>query len=336
MKSVIDNRINNVKFICLFSIICAHTISANIEAYRFLQIIGICGVPCFFFLSGFLFTNHQKQSIGAFFRKRMITMIIPWLFVGSITYFINSLFGSKVEHLTIVNYILYIIGYHSHLYYLTVLSFFYVIFWRMDNSIIKLIIYIGLPISALYVITVDYFINLNESIIYPYLNPMFWIGFFSLGLMLGGIQKNQSSKNLMIFLKNKTTILFLSFLWTVSGLAIWFRGHSFVSYFSVLAFLFELIVVLISACYLIQGSNKRINWVSEVGNNSMFIYLTHIVIIGFLNTILKTSISFDFAKPVIVILIYLITTEIILRIMRSNNLLNKIGQLFGLKKERYL
>ena len=315
--------INNIKAFCIFSVICAHTTSGSFFTNRLLQIIGICGVPCFFFLSGYLFSNHNKYTFKQFMKKKIIRIVTPWVMVGSITYIINSLSGSEKEKFMFLNWIKYLIGYHSHLYYLTILFIFYLIFWK-KCKIVDGIKKMSLLISLLYVIYIE-FIGLNNLKIYPYLNPLFWIVFFSLGIKF----KEKIKENLYLLSKLNKLSWIINLFCVFMCLVIWNFVNSFISYFSIFTFILEILVVLISMSLISKNKYLKLNIFSEIGEKTLFIYLTHIVVIGLFNYILSFNTILDMLKPIIVFILYGIIITFLNKICRKYKKINNIFKLFG-------
>lgn len=329
MEKIYNYKIDNVKAMCIISVICAHTTSLNNQISRVLSIIGIVGVPCFFFISGYLYGNHENKLFKKFIAKKFIVIIIPWIILGTITFLINSLCGSETGKLSLNSYTLYLIGYHSHLYYLTMIILYYIIFWKLSNLNYRWINWIWGLVSIMCVSIIDIYCNLDELLIYPYLNPIFWIGFFSLGI---NFKKMIMYKSEFILKFSKINISFILLIWSIAGIVLWKFGPAWISYFSILAYFFELSGIFLVALYCIVAPNKKIKYISALGQNSLFIYLTHIVVIGFFNIFFKSYILFDFIKPIITVFIYIIIINISQNYIFKLSVMEKIGLAIGIKK----
>ena len=85
--------IYSLKAFAILSVICAHTANvsksdsfSNMIAGNILQSFGSIGVVIFFIISGFLFAG-SNYSVIEFFKRRLITILLPWMVTGTFIYF---------------------------------------------------------------------------------------------------------------------------------------------------------------------------------------------------------------------------------------------------------
>lgn len=142
------------------------------------------GVIVFFVLSGYFF--HAKGNFKGFIRKKFVRLCIPWAFGSTLVYVVTHLrtFG-------ILDYVNFLFGNGSYLYYLTMLFLLNLIFFFLHKYRFTLwgailLTVVSVLLTAFDVIpdAVDktrlvftYFEN-------PYLNIFNWMGFFAAGILM--------------------------------------------------------------------------------------------------------------------------------------------------------
>lgn len=171
-----------LKGFAIISVIIAHTAVLNSNYIKFDDSIlalfgsfGLLGVPCFFLAAGYFYYNFNKSFKGLILNK-LNSIILPWIFCGTIVYLISSFFGSKGNSISVHSYIMFIIGNGSLFYFLPDLLFFYILFYFIKPKI-------GILIVPLFIINIASILTLN-SFLNPYLNPLNFISFFAAGLIL--------------------------------------------------------------------------------------------------------------------------------------------------------
>ena len=323
-SKVRNNKIDIIKAICIFSVICAHTTSVNDTVNRILQLFGVCGVPIFFFFSSFFFYRGKQyeRSREDFWKSKFLHIILPWFLFGSVTWVINNMFGSRISNLSLASYFAYMLGYQSHLYFMTILVLFFLAF-RQRNKVVEVIEQFGLLLSIVAVIYVDR-VGLSSLVVYPYLNPLFWIGFWSLGRILAEIEGERFVK----------LIPYLTIIDAVFVVAVWVFGRHYISYFSIWTLSLSVLNILLS--FVIFSSSKKnikpASIMATVGRNTQFVYLTHIVVIGALNLFLKDLWVFDFIKPVLTWFLYAVLLAGILKLCSKWSSIKKIVRFVGIKE----
>ncbi|MBO7519525.1 MAG: acyltransferase, partial [Clostridia bacterium] len=96
-------------------------------------LIGLCGVPVFLFLSGFLFKERKNAKEFWLIGGVLDRIIIPWIIWGVITYLIGIKF--KTGNFSALDMINWIIGYNTWLYYVPVLLGCYFVCRIAKNNI---------------------------------------------------------------------------------------------------------------------------------------------------------------------------------------------------------
>lgn len=175
------NYIYVIKALALISIVSAHVGTVNQDTYACNKIFGLLldsfgaiGVGVFFMISGYLFYGTRKTLIQ-FLKGKVKTILIPWLFCGTLLFFYITLRKGGLDLKTWIS----MLTVHSHLYYLTVLMIFYLIFFRCRNNVG---FQLFLVCASIVSITLT---GMGVLSVYPYSNPMNWAIYFLFGLLIG-------------------------------------------------------------------------------------------------------------------------------------------------------
>jgi fucose 4-O-acetylase-like acetyltransferase len=116
----ISSVFNSAKVLSILSVILAHSKLNDDSFYNNIaERLGCIGVITFLFISGY-FYNISKYGIQSFFFKRIKTIIIPWLFLGTVVFVFSR------KELTLISWFNWIIGNGTYLYYLTILMLCYI------------------------------------------------------------------------------------------------------------------------------------------------------------------------------------------------------------------
>lgn len=124
-----------LKALAIFSVVCAHSSvspngnPANVAVSKILNGIGVIGVPLFFLSAGYLF-NRNTQNFKDFWLKKIRTIFIPWFFCETIVWFYVVL---RKGGLDILSWLKWLIGFGHSTYYLTMLIFLYIIFFKVKG-----------------------------------------------------------------------------------------------------------------------------------------------------------------------------------------------------------
>ena len=225
--------------------------------------LGIIGVPIFLIISGFLFAK-DSSNFKTFLAKKIKKLIIPWLIFGTIVYLYVTIRKGGISMLTFYNFI---IGNGSYLYFMTILMFFYLFLYRFKKSTNFLLV---LFLISFFYPKINNFINLSIGI-NEYLNPFYFAHYFIVGIFVdkynNAFHKLIHTKSLIIL----STLIFI-FIFTNS-----FNIN--LHYFSINSFIFT--YSLLHGIYLFAKRNSN-NWILiKIGDHSYYIYLTHMIIIGF-------------------------------------------------------
>lgn len=297
-----SQRIWSLKSCALISVFFAHMpLSIDGPICYLFNLLGIVGVPSFFFLSGFL----DVGSCSNFVTKAQ-RMMIPLLFWGTITFIISVAlshgFSNSFPDL-IFKWIKWVIGSGSIYYFVPVLlaCMLFVVYVNEYILIAMSLLSIGLGLKIPY-----------GDVFTAYLNPFNFILYFSLGRLY--------RKSSYVLKENKFLML-LSIVLVVFYLCIWRMQTP--SYFNICYVPFSLV-----SLYLLNVLEKKINipWLVEIGKLSFVIYLSHIQCAGFINT--RMNGSLEYAKvPVafIVMCVIAYSMKAVLTIKKEKKLFKLLG-----------
>lgn len=319
---------NETKFIqiskglALISIVSAHTAVVNNKSYNLMEYIlnsiGAIGVGIFFIFSGYLFYQTNK-SFSEFFRKKVNTILIPWFSLGTIVFFYVTLRKGGINLLNWLDTLFV----HSHLYYLSILVIFYLVFFKIRE---KQYLLITLSIVSVISITLTGLLLLP---IYPYINPLNWTIYFILGLWI-------KKYNLLRYLAGICSkwLPFIGVLYAII-LTIYLVNGVYITYWSNAALLCEVVAAsmvfgVAERCSRVK--NKR--WLLYFGKFSFPIYLLHTPFAGIINNLCNRYelYFFTFFRPIIVIWLTLIVIESIRFIGRKLKLTKVVNLIVGINR----
>lgn len=271
-----SQNIHCIRAIAIFSVICAHCNAVNPE-YSFLNIFaasalrsfGSVGVGIFLVLAGFLFNKSQRNA-KSFFVSKVTSIIIPWMFSGTLVYLYVYL---RKGGLSVLGLIKYLLGVETYLYYLVVLFALYALCFFVRHNTIVLYGYLGISVVSNLLTGLGYLERLNH-----YLNPLNFMIFFVIGILLG--EYNLFEK-LLSFAKKGLVLTVPSYLAIVLLLA--YNGI-IVNYFWIFFLPIELLAILCVFGVAAALENAPL-WLADLGKTSFAIYLFHMPFAGIIANI---------------------------------------------------
>lgn len=246
------------------------------------------GVPIFYFLSGYFFRCDEK-GIFNFWKKKLTTIIIPWIITGTAVwlYIVLRKGGASLD-----NWLGFVFLRKSYLYYLTNLVAFYLLLycvrkWKYVRYVISLTVVSSLALQMggvrnLFTLT-DQF-QVTDAFICFYTGMIFGIR-----QCLKKFHSKTWSWGIFFFIGLRV----LNFIWTNKG--------KYERIFFWITFL-VLIVSLFSICYQLAGKERGV--LLEVGKKSYSIYLLHMPAAGLIANLMNRTYSLatlTFIRPIIVI-----------------------------------
>ncbi len=207
MNNLISKQIYILKFYAICCVALAHSYFTEIDVNSLIFVldkISRLGVFIFFILSGYFF--HPKKG---FWKKKIITVLIPWIVCAFIMYGYQCFKHSQI--FTIKGLLNYFVGNGTFLYFLTILMLCYMLCYFYKKYFWIVPFFILFTISSVFLTALNilphevfsqqwFFSYLN-----PYLNIFNWIGFFCLGIVL---QEKEKLVQLFEFARNHWISLF--------------------------------------------------------------------------------------------------------------------------------
>lgn len=318
MLSDFNYRLSNtIYFSRVFAIISVITAHCRIESYQYVvnvfSNIGTVGVGFFFFCSGLYFntmTSKKKHLV------RLFHLFIPWVVGSSIIWFEVNL---RHHDFSVLSWLKHFFGVGSIFYFFTVyfifiifsmLCFSYLNKWFKNNFAV-ILFFLSLLLSVLFC----FFENKGISFFFtPYLNPFIFLPYYLLGLFFN------YKKKYLDFLLNSPVLSFcpiiLLFVFIPIHLSYWNVLYIFLELFFILA------LVRLSYFIVIHITNDRYLTVFlELGKNSLFIYIYHLIPLSVINYFGQFSTMFKHIFviwPIAVIFIFFLFLCVIKRLRFSS------------------
>lgn len=240
-------------------------------------IIARFGVPCFLITGGYYYHREKNDTIS-FWRKKIFSVLIPWIIASFFTYTMHSVLHKSWS---IIGYLKWFVGSNSLYYYMTVYVIMLVLF-KFVTKTPHLVMMIFLTFGSLVLEQMKIYNDYGHTLITSYLNPLNWVGFFAFGILIRrfGFEK-----------KVDKPILIISFTVLLGFAAIELYLDQ-LSYFSIFNPITQtaLLIILFGLFNRIQIKDNSIykKIILFIGTNSLIIYLYHIQIVQFsLNRLLN-------------------------------------------------
>lgn len=308
-----EKVLDKLKGVAVLSVVSAHVSITNTSDSNFIlfQIIafkyfGIIGVPIFYLISGYLFENETVLNVSNLIKKKK-KILKSWIYLGSVVYLYIAL---RKNGISLVDWIKFIFGVKTYLYFMTNLFYFYIITVVLKKYKYTTSINISLCIISILA-------NNNN-----YLNPYNFMGYFIIGQYLN---KYDLLHKLVkkININKKIIYLFLFITLYISYYNKWS-----INYFGIQSNINILATILL----LFQIDSLKMKWLSFIGYNSYAIYLIHMPIIGIINNIFNRNIYLIYFSLFRIILTLILNIYII-EFLLKYNITKYIGlKLFSFKK----
>lgn len=313
-----SSTIQLFKGIAIICVIMCHTCPSGMWTVICRPCLNIC-VPTFLFLSGYL-TKIEGRDWSAFFKKRIIRVIIPYL-IWTVLYTLQSGdYKSLPLNLLTTNAA-------SHLYYI----FVYIQFVLLTPILGKLAkskyAHLMWLITPVYLIFYKYIPLFNGKEVGGYLHfvcwnlCLGWMTFYYLGLLLGNrilVKKYQITTLVVLY----AAAVLLQMLETYGWLRLGSNNPG--SVLKLTSIVTGVIFALIIYTVVEQGGLKNANrFLVTVGNYSFGLYLSHVLVIR----LLKLTPFYD-SLP------YVVNSALVLLV--SLGFCYAVDKAFGTKVSRWL
>lgn len=317
------NLIAKMRAIGCLLVIGAHCSSVPSEACFMLNIIqtimmSVCmvGVWFFFLLSGYLFYGN-KRSFGDFWRRKLITIIIPWCFTGALVYLYVMV---RKGGFSIAGMAAFILGIGSYLWYMLALTALFLIAWilRPTKHVGVCLLVIGL---SLIVILPPRFLE-NDAWWYPVNGG--WALCFAVGYTI----REHDLLTVLIRYSEKFFIPILAFVFVALILIgkfgrVYYWSDAYVPF----------CVVMTAAFFGLCRRVPSVPLFEKMAGRSFAVYLLHMPVVGSVANILN---RFDcgwtlLLRPFLVMFITMSIIEIVLYFARKCKISGFVAMLIGMR-----
>lgn len=306
-----------LRAIAIISVICAHC-NVNTEIFNNIVIkyeahtlsnIGTIGVGVFFFSSGY-FYKVDNEFIN---KKRLCNETLPWILAATMVWLYVVL---RKGNITIKSWLCFVLGYNSIYYFmvdLILIRIIYFIFVRIVKDI-RIVYGICVILNAVSIFGITKGFNYTPT---PYLNPLIFISYFSLGNVFS---KYNISSNML----NKVCLVIPAVFATVIALS-----KIDLTYYMGIE---EIIIETLFICVIyfgITSMNHPPRLLVNIGKMSFALYLWHIPFAGIISNLgnRKEILQyFAILWPVVVLILTVLLVSAI----------EKVIYLFGREKYKYI
>lgn len=320
ISTKISNTFYGVKAFAILCVVAAHMtfpqqfLSIDIVKVSLSQI----GVFSFFITSGYFYSRSKGDSKN-FWIKKLKTLFVPWLLFSSLVFMVSVILFDK--ELSVLSFLLHFTGLSSIYWYMSVLvicQFLFKFIYSVKNNAIFLILFI---ISIVSVILTVVGVIPSEKFTYN-INIFNWLGIFSIGIYIRRKNLIESFIGIVPTAVSLVGIAFSLFIAVSINKPIW----CYTSSTSLLIEIFGFILVLNISYYL---SSSRL--LVDIGKKSFFIYLTHVQIVGVINTRLPYDTAFLVLRPFIALCVCYLISIVFKKILGLFKL-SKCNYVFGLDR----
>lgn len=256
-----------VKVIAILTSVAAHVsvidLSTPVIGFftRMWDMASCVSVGSFLIIGGILYTRTPGDS-RSFWKRKAVSMILPWLVCGTLTYGYRALY----EESSFLGLAYWLIGKGTWLYYVTIHLLMLLVFKPIRNNPPALWACVAVTVVQLLLKTRGG--GVPSPFGSDYLNPLHWVGFFALGILL----RRQGLRLSKGFLGGCTAVL------AVTSVIVYRKW--IYDYFHILnmAFSVSAFFMLFAAGRCLADSKLR-RWIREIGTSTYCIYLLHTLII---------------------------------------------------------
>lgn len=308
-ESKLSETVTYARAIALVSIVSAHIQFATtayepiVRAYR---IIASIGVVLYMIIAGYYYRPAHYGSIVGMAKRKLTTIVLPWFCLGTTGYLYKAILSGN---LSLGEYFNFLLGNGSYLYYLSILSLCFVLFFYFHGRWFC-ILCIFVTMGSLYMTQAGL---LNAAIsklgITNYLNLLNWIGFFALGVLL---QRNEPDRLYQRITKYRLYSICAFML--VYGFVFWKNIPT--GYFSKFGWMLELLgatAFIAIASYI----PKNCRLIKKIAGYSFTVYLVHFMVIGLFDRLYNFAVPLQAIANLIVIAISVFAIDLCLLIAKK-------------------
>lgn len=287
-----------IKAFAIFSVLVAHLSgviydlgTAVTVATVALEPWDIIGVPVFIAVSGF-FYRRKPHDTTSFWKKKGITIVMPWLVAGALRNLVDVFIYHKGE--TFLYCIQRMLGFTSSFYFPFLLIMLFAVFKLVGNR--PALLWVSIGVNAVSLILEGLGLNYVSILLgTPSLNVLNWAGFFALGMLARRYRWDR--KLIQSPAAGWISLAAFAVLYCLTAYGAFKQGEN--TYYRIDAAIFELssLLALYFLSYKLASRKQRI--LCEIGSCTYCVYLYHLVIIVSLFGLLNFPAMLTVLKPVL-------------------------------------
>lgn len=275
--------ITRMRAVAVFLIVLAHCNAipqdSSLMAKKLMELcssVSFFGVWIFFLLGGYLLA-YEKRSLWAVIKRKSQTILLPWLFTGTVVYLYTIL---RHGELSLWTYTRFILGYGSYLWYMTVYTVLMTLFLFFRDC--KWFPWIAIVTGIIFNATGILYSFVGERYELYYFVGGGWPIAFGLGYLLNDLKIQRILYRKIVrygWIWTATTIGAVLLSFSIKG-----RWYYWSDCYVWLCILVTPTIFLIASCS--SGNVNRNRMLEKIGGDSFSIYLTHMPVVGLINNLL--------------------------------------------------
>lgn len=280
---------------------------------RMWDMLSCISVPAFLIAGGILYARTAGDSVS-FWKRKATSIVLPWLFCGFLTYGYRAIY----EGGSLLGLFYWVLGNGSWLYYVTMYVIILALFKPIHQSVPML--WGCVAVTAIQFVLKAHGGGIPSPLDNNYLNPLHWIGFFALGVLL----RRQGLRLSKMFFAVCAAIV------VAAGIVVYRKW--IYDYFHILnaAFTVSAFFVLFAVGRWIAGTRLR-DRIREIGTYTYCIYLLHMpIVLPILRRIPGVTFKAIFS-PVIGMLVMILLIRLGIWITKKLPFGDKLRMLVGLR-----
>ncbi|MBQ2896811.1 MAG: acyltransferase [Clostridia bacterium] len=269
---------NALRGMCALIVTMQHITAYHHDEWTsFFMYIGFLSTSIFFFLSGYglmYSTVNKKRYLKNFLKKRLMTILIPYLFANVIYLGIRQAIGVDTTVVGFINSYKTGEPYVSFSWYIVSIIYFYIMFYACFNIFKRNVaVFLMIPVSILYIFLVKKagFDNYWYTTAFCFAGGVFWHHYYD---VLTSVARKQGFLKIFVILCITITLLVATFK----------NKYFYVAGSNITAILFQVLMMLCLQRIRIH------NFILEyLGKISFEFYMVHGIVITLLNSYFKLS-----------------------------------------------
>ena len=287
-----------IKAFAIFSVLVSHLSNVICDLGTFttvstvaLEPWAIMGVPIFIAVSGF-FYRRGPHDTKAFWKKKGITIVMPWLIAGALRNLVDVFVYHKGG--TFLYCIQRMLGFNSSFYFPFLLILLFAVFKLMGNR--PALLWVSIGVSAVSLVLETLGCNYVSILLgTPSLNVFNWMGFFALGMLARRYRWDRRLAQGPVV--GWISVAVFTILYGLTAYGAFNEGGT--TYYRMDAAVFELSALLALYFLSYKLASRRQRILCEIGSCTYCVYLYHLVIVTGILGLLKLPMELTVIMPIL-------------------------------------